>query len=124
RIRAPESSVPGNREQYPQASSECAELSKNRGRQPASGGLDTRSTYSAQYCSLVTEAARALVTDVVRTAGCRGAAEWPPGGRSAARVPGGRWIAEWPESRRAGEWPGCRGAGEWSGCRRPPSRPV
>src|SRR5699024_11228218 len=77
--------VPGNREQYPQASSECAELSKNRGRQPASGGLDTRSTYSAQYCSLVTEAARVLVTDVAWTAGCRRAGEWSGCRRAPSR---------------------------------------
>src|SRR5699024_11752964 len=63
----------------------CAELSKNRGRQPASGGLDTRSTYSAQYCSLVTEAARVLVTDVAWTAGCRRAGEWSGGRRPPSR---------------------------------------
>src|SRR5699024_9376767 len=103
-IRARESSVPGNRQQYPQTSSGCAELSKNRGRQLASGGLDTRSTYSAQYCSLVTEAARVLVTDVAWTAGCRRAGEW-----SGCRRPPSRPV------RR------CGGSGVYSGGMSPAS---
>ena len=97
-------------------------MSKNRGRRLVSGGLDTRSTYSPQYCSLVTEVARVRVTAVaprrgpagsssgrgpgvrVLGPGCRGA---PPSGRGAgARVP--RRPAEWPG---AGVRPADRSAG-------------